>query len=227
MSLRTRSFRSALVSGCLIMGMIAAGFVGVTRLGWAQEQTAPTKEQPTADKPPKTAESEIKPVPKPPVKTPAAARRRSKAEPARVSLEKAREQAALMHELYEATLETVHQRYFHGDRATVPARAMQDIFETMNRRHGYEGKWISVSFPPMSIDHEPETSFEKEAALRILKDEPFHETVEDGFYRRAGSISLNGGCVTCHQGSLKPPGPGNKYAGLILSIPVLPEHDGP
>ena len=46
----------------------------------------------------------------------------------RVPVAVARDRAKLMHEIYSATLEVMHDRYFHADRAVVPARAMEDVF---------------------------------------------------------------------------------------------------
>ena len=78
-----------------------------------------------------------------------------------VPLDVARDRAKVMHDVYEATLEVMHHRYFHGNRATVPARAMQDIFSAIERQSKVKARWISVNMKPMSLDHEPETEFEK------------------------------------------------------------------
>ncbi|WP_417848484.1 c-type heme family protein [Thalassoglobus sp.] len=137
----------------------------------------------------------------------------------RVSLEEAREQAELMHFIYNSTLETLHDRYFHGDRAMVPARAMIDVFRDMERRTHTKARWISASLKPMSIDNKPETDFEKRAAMEISKGESKFETVEDGYYRRAGSISLNHGCIGCHAG-LSNTSTSRQFAGLVISVPV-------
>jgi hypothetical protein len=142
------------------------------------------------------------------------------AEPAKYSLKEARERALLMHEIYVATLEAMHSRYFHGDRAVVPARAMEDVFRDIEHRTGTQARWISASFTPMSITHEPKTDFEKEAARRLAKGEDGVEMVEAGFYRRAGAIELRGGCVSCHSGLFASTSTARKFAGLVISIPV-------
>ncbi len=200
--------------------LLAVGSVGLWTPASAQDASstpaaAPADKQESAEK--------KEPSAPPTAPAPSAGSRKNRPEPVRISVAAAREKAALLHDVYSETLDTVHHRYFHADRAVIPARAMEDIFDAMKRKHGYEGRWISASFTPMSIDHEPETAFEKEAARRIVKGEDSHETVEAGFYRRAGAISLSGGCVNCHSGSFGPPSPGRKFAGLIISIPVLPE----
>jgi hypothetical protein len=138
----------------------------------------------------------------------------------RVSLEVARDRAQLMHDIYSATLETMHRRYFHGDRAVIPARAMQDVFKTIERDNHSQAHWISASLAPMSIDHEPKTDFEKHAAGKLAKGEEMVETIEEGYYRRAGSIPLTSGCVGCHGGLFAGTSSTRKFAGLIISIPV-------
>ncbi len=138
----------------------------------------------------------------------------------RVSLELARDRARLMHDIYSATLDAMHHRYFHGDRAVVPARAMEDVFKDIERRNYCQTRWISASFNAMSVNHDPQTEFEKQAARRIAKGEEVVEVIEDGYYRRAGSIPLTGGCVSCHAGFFANTPPTSKFAGLIVSIPV-------
>lgn len=144
-------------------------------------------------------------------------------EDASVSLEAARDRALVMHDIYAATLAVLHHRYFHGDRAIVPARAMQDIFKEIERQSKTEARWISASMKPMSIDHEPATDFEKRAAKEIAAGTEQLEVVEGGFYRRAGAIPLGDGCVGCHGGFFKPQSKTPKFAGLVISVPIRTE----
>lgn len=137
-----------------------------------------------------------------------------------LSLDVARDRAQVMHDVYEATLEVMHHRYFHGNRATVPARAMHDIFSIIERQSKVKARWISVNMKPMSIDHEPETKFEKAAAKAIAKGKSHIDVVENGYYRRAGAIPLSVGCVGCHGGLSSNPSTTPKFAGLVISVPV-------
>lgn len=132
----------------------------------------------------------------------------------------ARERAVLMHGIYHATLETMHDRYFHSERAVVPARAMEDIFEEMKHQTRAEARWISASLEPMSLNHKPKSEFEKQAAAAIADGKPAVETIEDGFYRRATAIPLGAGCITCHQGFFRDTSRKAKFAGLVISIPL-------
>ncbi|HET6424897.1 MAG TPA: DUF3365 domain-containing protein [Planctomycetaceae bacterium] len=138
----------------------------------------------------------------------------------RVSVEVARDRAKVMHDVYEATLDVMHHRYFHRERAVVPARAMEDVFSTIKRQSHVDAKWIAVNLKAMSVDHEPETDFEKKAATEIAGGKPDIEVIEDGYYRRAGAILLSGGCVGCHAGFSQDATLTTKYAALVISVPV-------
>ena len=74
-----------------------------------------------------------------------------------------------------------------------------------------------------SIDHEPQTEFEKRAAREIVAGETKIEVIEDGFYRRAGAFPMKGGCLSCHAGFFNQPSKVPKYTGLVISIPIIPE----
>jgi|GEM_PF-246037 len=132
----------------------------------------------------------------------------------------ARHRAELMHAIYAETLHVMHERYFHGSRAIVPARAMEDIFKAMKRQSGVEARWMSVNVRAMSIHHEPQTEFELAAAKDIAAGQPAVEAITDGYYRRAGAIEMTAGCVACHDGFGKPPTNVPKFAALVISIPV-------
>ena len=138
----------------------------------------------------------------------------------RVSGEVARQRAKLTHNIYSATLDAIHHRYFRDDRSTVPARAMEDVFSDIARKENIEARWIAVNAKAMSIDHRPKDEFEKRAAKEIAAGKPDYELVEKGVYRRAQGISLmNRGCLGCHLGFAKP-GKTKRFAGLVISIPV-------
>jgi hypothetical protein len=142
-------------------------------------------------------------------------------EPAnRVSVDVARDRAKLMHEIYVVTMDVMHERYFHGERAFVPARAMEDVFAEINRQSKVEARWISVNVRAMSVNHEPKTAFEKRAAEEIAAGKGEYETIEGGYYRRASAIPLADGCVNCHGGFFRETSKTPKFAGLVISVPV-------
>ena len=86
----------------------------------------------------------------------------------------------------------MHQRYFPGDRATVPARAMEDVFSEMKRQHQIEARWISATLRGMNIDHDPETPFDKHAAREIASGKTEVEQIRAGYYRRAVAVRGRG-----------------------------------
>jgi hypothetical protein len=118
-------------------------------------------------------------------------------------------------------LRVMHQRYFHGDNAAVPARAMEDVFSEIAWRSKVEAKWISANLQPMGVNHEPRTEFEKRAAQEISAGKDEYESVENGTYRRAGAIPLGAGCIKCHAGFLGTAPKTPRYAGLVISMPVI------
>ena len=140
---------------------------------------------------------------------------------ARVPIAVARDRAKLMHNIYTTTLDVMHDRYFHADRAVVPARAMEDVFSAMEDQTGSKANWISVNLKAMSINHEPQTDFEKRAARQFVAGETEIEVIEDGFYRRAGAVPMTGGCLSCHAGFFNQPSKVPKYTGLVISIPIV------
>ena len=141
----------------------------------------------------------------------------------RVSVAAARERAKLMHDIYDATLEVMHRHYFRKENSVLPARAMEDIFADIARQSSVQARWISVNTKAMSINHEPETEFEKQAAKQIAAGKVDFELIEEGYYQRAGRISLGGGCISCHTHQSSSPSTSPKFAGLVIRIPVTTE----
>ena len=137
-----------------------------------------------------------------------------------MSVEEARERARLLHKVYSSTLDVMHHRYFRRDGATLPARALEDVFKDMEKETNIRARWIAVNTPAMSIHHEPESEFEKAAAREIGAGKAEVERVEGGVYERAGAIPLSAGCVGCHTNSFTTPVKTPRFAGLVIRIPV-------
>jgi hypothetical protein len=138
----------------------------------------------------------------------------------RIAVEDARERAKLMHKIYTATLDTMHRHYFRRDRSVLPARAMEDVFARMAEESNIEARWIAVNTRAMSVDHEPKSPFDKQAAEKIASGSGEFERVEGGFYHRAGAIPLGSGCVGCHAGFGASADKSPRFAGLVISIPL-------
>jgi hypothetical protein len=143
--------------------------------------------------------------------------------PPPVAVAAARDRATVLHGVYSATLDVMHDRYFHGERATVPARALEDVFAEVSREAQIDARWISVNTRPMSIGHEPKGDFEKQAVKEIAAGKNSFEKVAEGVYRRAAAIRLHDSCVNCHVGFLADATKTPRFAGLIISMPVKDE----
>ena len=141
----------------------------------------------------------------------------------RVSVAVARDRAQLMHDIYSATLDAVHHRYFRREGAVLPARALEDVFKEIDRKRKIKTRWIAVNTPAMSVNHVPETAFEKKAAAELAAGKDEFEVTEKGYYLRASPIPLGAGCVGCHTkfGATDDKKP--RFAGLVISIPVKDE----
>ena len=114
----------------------------------------------------------------------------------------------------------MHHRYFLANRTAVPARAMEDVFSDIKHQTHVEARWIAVKMKALSFDHEPETKFEKLAARELAFGNVEVETVQDGYYHRAGAIPLAAGCISCHGGFFRTPSKTPKYSELVITIPV-------
>lgn len=140
-----------------------------------------------------------------------------------VSLVVARERARTMYQVYASTLDVLHDHYFHANKAVLPARAMEDIFHDQKTRSGTTTRWIAVNAKAMSVDHEPQDAFEKEAAKRIAAGEMEVEQVGRDSYQFAGSIPLHASCVQCHMGTFMNAPKKPRFAGLVIRIPLSTE----
>jgi hypothetical protein len=136
---------------------------------------------------------------------------------------RAREQAKLMHGIYASTLDVMHHYYFRTDRAVLPARALEDVFADMQSRAKVKARWIAVNAKAMSVDHQPASAFEKDAARAIAAGKSEYERVADGYYHRAGAIPLGSGCVNCHTGFFAKDQKAPRFAGLVISVPLAKE----
>ena len=138
----------------------------------------------------------------------------------KVTVAIARDRAKLMHDVYNATLTVMHDRYFHDERAIVPARALEDVFEDIAKQSKIKARWIAVNTKAMSVPHEPKSDFEKDAAKELAAGKPELELIEKGYYRRAAPIALTGGCVGCHTGFFGGIPKSPRFAGLVIAIPL-------
>jgi len=155
-------------------------------------------------------------------KTPSIAAAPAK-EPPSAAIAAARAQAKLMHSIYAATLDSMHHHFFRRERAVLPARALEDVFEDVERQANVKARWIAVNTKAMSINHEPKTDFEKNAAKAIAAGKDDFEMIADGYYHRVGPIPLGSGCISCHTGFFAKAPTSPRFAGLVISVPLPKE----
>ena len=129
----------------------------------------------------------------------------------------------MMQKIYQATLTVMHDRYFHSNRAVLPARALEDVFADVAEATGADARWIAVNTKAMSVDHQPQTDFEKQAAKALDAGQAEYEEESEGVYRYAVAVPLGSGCIGCHTGFTGAAPQSPKVAGLVLSIPVNEE----
>lgn len=143
---------------------------------------------------------------------------------AELTVAEARRHAKLLHNTYAATLHTVHREYFReSGRTPIPARVLEEVFYWVDEETHGETRWISVNTEAMSIEHNPKTDFEKEAAKVLATGKEEFEKIEDGMYRRAGAIKLFASCLKCHESALTQSVTRRRVAGLVISIPCKAE----
>jgi hypothetical protein len=139
----------------------------------------------------------------------------------KLTAEAARARAEVLQDAFLSTLHVMHDHYFHDEKAIVPARAMEDVFANMARHQRIQARWISVNTRPMSVNHEPKTDFEKLAAKELAAGKESFEQIDPSEYRRAVPVALESGCISCHTGFFSPGKKTPKFAGLVITIPLV------
>lgn len=135
------------------------------------------------------------------------------------SVDEARERAKLLHETIRSTLKVVHHDYYREDeRLPIPARTLKAVFRELATNHRVELRWLAVNGQPMSVGHNPQDEFEREAVKELAVGKASYELSENGIYRFAGVITLTSECLKCHlpnRTSTK-----DRAAGLLITMPI-------
>ena len=115
------------------------------------------------------------------------------------SIESSRIRAKLLHETLHGALLVMHRDFFSEESSRVlPSQSLLSVFSELQRSHGVEVRWMTVSGDEMNSDHRPVTAFELEAVGRIKQGADFHESWDDNAYRYIGRIRLASECLKCH-----------------------------
>ena len=136
-----------------------------------------------------------------------------------ITIAEARGRAKLLQEVFHATLQIVHLRYYREDEGLIiPARTLESVFGELERSQHVKIRWLSVNAPAMNVDHEPKDKFEKAAVQALTRGKQAYEAVDNGVYRHVGAITLTSECLKCHvprRTSLE-----DRLAGLAISMAV-------
>lgn len=136
-----------------------------------------------------------------------------------LSVNEARGQARVLHDVLHSTLLIVHRKYYREDeKLPIPSSVLDDVFEESQQNRNIKFRWISVNAEAMNIDHEPQNEFEKRAADALSSGKKEFEQVEKGVYHHVGTICLPSQCLKCHMPNRR--STDTRFAGLIISLPV-------
>lgn len=128
-----------------------------------------------------------------------------------------RTRAKLLHETLHGALLVMHRDLFSEESSRVlPSQSLLSVFSELNRSHGVEVRWMTVSGDEMNQDHRPKTKFELAAVDRIKQGAGFHESFDDDAYRYIGRIRLASECLKCHVS--RRTSTEDRASGLIITI---------
>lgn len=135
------------------------------------------------------------------------------------SPEQAALEADVLHDVLHDTLQIVHHRYYKEDEGLeLPAGTMREVFADIEQEHQVKLRWLVVEGQAMNSDHVARDDFERAAVQALVSGKKKHETIDEGYYRRAGAITLSNVCLKCHVPDRR--STENRIAGLLISIPV-------
>ena len=135
------------------------------------------------------------------------------------TVEEARIRARLLHETIHGALQVIHRDFFREeDRLRIPSRSLEDVFSELTRQYSVKLNWIAVDLKAMTVDNEPETKFEIEAARALKAGEEEFESSSEQEYRFAGRIRLSATCLSCHASQRS--SNEDQTAGLVITMPL-------
>jgi hypothetical protein len=135
-----------------------------------------------------------------------------------VTVEEARETAALLDDAYQTILEEVHRTYPTKPGQPVAATIVKQLQETMALKGWPRSRFLAVNALVMNPNHVPHDAFERQAVKELKGTSERVEAVEPGRLRVATSVPVGGTCFSCHWTE-----PGHKgKAAISFSIPIRP-----
>lgn len=135
------------------------------------------------------------------------------------SVAEARARARLLHETLHGALQVMHRDFFDDEEPRrIPSKSLEDVFSELARSHNVKLQWLAVNAEALSIDHKPNTEFEKQAAKALSSGEKEYESVTENSYRYVGSIKLASQCLKCHLPNRT--STRDRAAGLVITMPL-------
>ena len=137
-----------------------------------------------------------------------------------VTADEARIRARILHEAFHGALQVMHRDFFREDqKLKLPSKSLEDVFSEMAKAHQIELRWVAVNANAMSINHEPQNDFEREAVAALSSGEEEFERITEETFQYAGSIRLSASCLKCHVHSRT--SNDDRKAGLVITIPLV------
>jgi hypothetical protein len=116
-----------------------------------------------------------------------------------MTVAEARQTVRMLDDAYQTTLHEIHRWYpTRTGRAVVAATVVKDLQKKMGEQGWPRSRFLAVSGILMNPDHRPLDTFERQAVSAIKGGKQYFEAVEDGRFRAATLVPLNGGCFSCH-----------------------------
>ncbi|MEC7564790.1 MAG: DUF3365 domain-containing protein [Planctomycetota bacterium] len=141
--------------------------------------------------------------------------------PTAITVTEARGRVELLETAYLSSLQSIHRNYFSDNkRLPVPSRVLEDVFYSVDRKHGTKSRWIAVNTPAMNLEHKPKEGFETRAVKALAANNSRFEEVRNDVFYSARAVTLFASCQRCHLNALARENAGRRVAGLVIQIPL-------
>lgn len=135
------------------------------------------------------------------------------------AVKEARVRARLLHETIHGSLQVMHRDFFkEEERSMIPSASLEDVFDELHKTWKVEVKWLAVDAKAMTVDHKPDTKFDRDAVKAISGGAEMWEEADAKTYQYAGVITLGNRCLKCHvpdRTSLE-----DRKAAVVISMPL-------
>ena len=150
----------------------------------------------------------------------AAARAPAAAEPDKAAVERAREQAKMLDELYKTAVVGITKTYVAQQGDTPAATVAKQVFAAMKKGKHHTARLVDATGNPKEAENVPATAFEKKAVEDFKAGKKEVEEVGEADGKpvfRAGTIvpSVLSQCAVCHGGK-----EGRLLGVIVYEVPI-------